>query len=93
MGSLIALLSEDGKKILFEREYSEWGEKLNVWGDKELERKIPFAFAGLIQHPYFNGEILQSETRIYLPSVGIWKEADNWVKWIPTPANFLILIP
>lgn len=83
VGSLIALLSEDGKKILFEREYSDWGEKLNVWGDKELERKIPFAFAGLIQHPYFNGEILQSETRIYLPSVGIWQEADNLVKWNP----------
>ena len=76
-------MSEDGKSLLFEREYSEWGEKLNVWGDRDFEKKIPFAFAGLIQLPSFNGEILQSETRIYLPSLGIWQEADNLIKWNP----------
>lgn len=83
LGSVIALISPDGKKLAFERTYSEWGEKEKVIGDKELEKNIPWAYAGLIQHPFFDGEILQSETRIYIPSLGIWSSADNLVKWSP----------
>lgn len=83
LGSVLALVSPDGKKLAFERVYSEWGEKEKVIGDKELEKNIPWAFAGLIQHPFLNGEILQSDTRIYIPALGIWSSADNLVKWSP----------
>ncbi len=83
LGSLIALVTPKGDSLAFERVYNEWGEKESVVGNKELEKKIPWAFAGLIQHPFFNGEVLQSETRQYIPSLGQWGSADNLVKWNP----------
>lgn len=83
LGSLIALVSPNGDSLAFERVYNEWGEKESVLGDKDLERNIPWAFAGLIQHPFFNGEVLQSETRQYIPTLGLWGSADNLVKWKP----------
>ncbi len=84
LGSVVALVDPDGNKLAFERVYNEWGEKEQVFGDKELEKNIPWAFAGLIQHPFFNGEILQSETRVYIPSLGLWSSADDLVKWNPS---------
>lgn len=81
--TVLALVSPEGDSLVFERKYNEWGEKIEVVGDKAFEKKIPWAYAGLIQHPFFNGEVLQSETRLYIPSLGIWTSADNLVKWNP----------
>jgi hypothetical protein len=81
--ALIGLISADGSKVEFLRTFDDFGAKVVVTGNVELEKKIPFSFGNLIQIPMLNGDVLQSKTRVYLPKVNRWASVDTAAVWSP----------
>ena len=104
LGSIRALLSEDGKSIIFERSFDAWGNKSVVFNSSLeqkqsalLEKLCVFSFAGLIENPLLSGAGIQlywSQSRVYSPAAQEWLSADPLLKWNPSaivnhPGNFI----
>jgi RHS repeat-associated protein len=82
-GAVVGLYKVDGSGIEFLRSFNAFGVKESVSGNKKLESLMPFTFGHLIQVSFFNGELLQSQTRAYLPSTGEWASVDAYALWNP----------
>lgn len=87
-GSLIAMFSVEGE-LLWERSYSEWGEKkisyaLNIEA-KKLEALTPWSFAHLIEIPGISSadNLYWSKTRVYHAGLHEWMSIDPAFKFNP----------
>jgi hypothetical protein len=96
LGSVKAIATNDGKKLVLTRYYGPWGEKsVTAGSDSQLARFIDqftiWSFAGLVSNPIYEStrtpgtdiEIYWSTTRAFSPQLREWLTADPLVQWSP----------